>query len=67
MVDKCLESIYLLDEIEVCMKHVTNISNVTVVQKEKIVTTMTRTTTRTRKPRDHHYEPLLVGWIKGAR
>ena len=38
MVDKCLKSIYLLDEIEVCMKHVTNISNVTVVQKEKIVT-----------------------------
>ena len=38
MVDKCLESIYLLDEIEVCMKHVTNISNVTVVQRKKIVT-----------------------------
>ena len=30
-------------------------------------TTTTRTTMRTRKPRDHHYEPLLVGWIKGAR
>ena len=38
MVDKCLKSIYLLDEIEVCMKHVTDISNVTMVQKEKIVT-----------------------------
>ena len=29
--------------------------------------TRTRTTTRTRKPHDHCYEPLLVGWIKGAR
>ena len=38
MVDKRLESIYLLDEIEVCMKRVSDISNVTVVQKEKIVT-----------------------------
>ena len=38
LVDKCLKSIYLLDEIEVCMKHVTSISNVSVVQKEKIVT-----------------------------
>ena len=38
LVDKCLESIYLLDEIEVYIKHVTSISNVTIVQKEKIVT-----------------------------
>ena len=30
-------------------------------------TTTTTTTTRTRKPRNHRYEPLLVGWIKGAR
>ena len=38
MVDKCLESIYLLDEIEVYMKHVTGVSNVAVIQEEKIVT-----------------------------
>ena len=38
LVDKRLESIYLLDEIEVCMKRVSNMSNVTAVQKEKIVT-----------------------------
>ena len=38
LVDKRQESIYLPDEIEVSMKHVSGISNVIVVQKEKIVT-----------------------------
>ena len=35
MVDKCPKSIYLLDEIEVYIKHASQISNVTVVQKKK--------------------------------
>ena len=51
MVDKRLKSIYLLDEIEVCVKHVTGITNVSVVQKEKIVTT---------------HAPILTKWIPNS-
>ena len=56
MVDKCPESIYLPDKIEVSMKQVSEISNVTVVQKEKIVTTTAKS-----------YECMSVAYLHYSR